>query len=136
MILVAATAGSSARRLIDEAMADVRAGAVGEVPANLRYGRCAGAAELGNAVGYRYPTPRPTESCAAVPAGRIGGEGLLPPHAARRGTHPAHQSARSVQDAASASGVFPTGGHLHLLEIRLQVIQLSPYRAGLPAHRP
>ncbi|WDV49957.1 replication-associated recombination protein A [Streptomyces coeruleorubidus] len=40
---------------IDEAMADVRAGAVGEVPAHLRYGRYTGAAELGNAVGYRYP---------------------------------------------------------------------------------
>ncbi|MGW2700071.1 replication-associated recombination protein A [Streptomyces sp. NPDC001340] len=40
---------------MDEAMADVRAGAVGEVPAHLRQGRYAGAAELGNAVGYRYP---------------------------------------------------------------------------------
>ncbi|NSC25470.1 replication-associated recombination protein A [Streptomyces albus subsp. chlorinus] len=44
---------------IDEAMADVRAGAVGEVPAHLRYGRYAGAAELGNAVGYRYPHATP-----------------------------------------------------------------------------
>ncbi len=40
---------------IDEAMADVRAGAVGEIPAHLRYGRYAGARELGNAIGYRYP---------------------------------------------------------------------------------
>jgi putative ATPase len=40
---------------IDEAMADVRAGAVGEVPAHLRHGRYAGAAELGNAVRYHYP---------------------------------------------------------------------------------
>lgn len=46
------------------------------------------------------------------------------------------QSARSVQDTASVSGIFPTGGHLHRLEIRLQAIQLSPYRAGPPAHRP
>ncbi|MFJ4337079.1 replication-associated recombination protein A [Streptomyces sp. NPDC088915] len=40
---------------IDEAMADVRAGAVGEVPAPLRYSRYAGAREQGNGVGYRYP---------------------------------------------------------------------------------
>ena len=39
---------------IDEAMADVRAGAVGAVPAHLRDGT-QGAAKLGNAVGYRYP---------------------------------------------------------------------------------
>jgi len=44
---------------IDEAMADVRAGAVGEVPAHLRYGRYAGAEKLGNAVGYRYPHATP-----------------------------------------------------------------------------
>ncbi|MFE7268889.1 hypothetical protein ACFU9B_44570, partial [Streptomyces sp. NPDC057592] len=40
---------------IDEAMADVWAGAVGEIPAHLRYGRYAGVRELGNAIGYRYP---------------------------------------------------------------------------------
>lgn len=44
---------------IDEAMADVRAGAVGEIPAHLRYGRYAGARELGNAIGYRYPHRTP-----------------------------------------------------------------------------
>ncbi|WP_017619992.1 hypothetical protein [Nocardiopsis gilva] len=44
---------------IDEAMADVRAGAVGEVPAYLRYGRYAGAEKLGNAVGDRYPHAAP-----------------------------------------------------------------------------
>jgi putative ATPase len=44
---------------IDEAIADVRAGAVGEVPAHLRYGRYAGAEMLGNAVGYRYPHATP-----------------------------------------------------------------------------
>lgn len=44
---------------IDEAMADVRAGAVGEIPAHLRYGRYAGARELGNAIGYRYPHRAP-----------------------------------------------------------------------------
>jgi putative ATPase len=40
---------------IDEAMADVRGGAVGAVPAHLRDGHYAGARKLGNAVGYRYP---------------------------------------------------------------------------------
>lgn len=44
---------------IDEAMSDVRAGAVGAVPAHLRYGRYTGAKELGNAVGYRYPHASP-----------------------------------------------------------------------------
>jgi putative ATPase len=40
---------------IDAAMADVRAGAAGSVPAHLRDGHYAGAQKLGNAVGYRYP---------------------------------------------------------------------------------
>ncbi|HEX8519964.1 MAG TPA: replication-associated recombination protein A [Pseudonocardia sp.] len=40
---------------IDAAMADVRAGAAGPVPPHLRDGHYAGAAALGNAVGYRYP---------------------------------------------------------------------------------
>lgn len=31
---------------------------------------------------------------------------------------------------------FPKGEHLHLLEIRIQVIRPSPYHADLPAHRP
>jgi putative ATPase len=44
---------------MDEAMSDVRAGAVGAVPAHLRYGRYSGAKELGNAVGYRYPHASP-----------------------------------------------------------------------------
>ena len=39
---------------INEAMADVRAGRVGEVPAHLRDGHYAGAAKLGHGVGYRY----------------------------------------------------------------------------------
>ncbi len=44
---------------IDAAMADVRAGAVGSVPAHLRDGHYAGAEKLGNAVGYRYPHSAP-----------------------------------------------------------------------------
>jgi putative ATPase len=44
---------------IDEAMADVRAGAVGAVPPHLRDGHYTGAQKLGNAVGYRYPHDTP-----------------------------------------------------------------------------
>ncbi|MGE3661818.1 MAG: replication-associated recombination protein A [Pseudonocardia sp.] len=44
---------------IDEAMADVRAGAAGAVPPHLRDGHYAGARKLGNAVGYRYPHDDP-----------------------------------------------------------------------------
>ncbi|MDU0301007.1 replication-associated recombination protein A [Streptomyces sp. PAL114] len=44
---------------IDEAMSDVRAGAVGEVPPHLRHSRYTGAKELGNGVGYRYPHRTP-----------------------------------------------------------------------------
>jgi putative ATPase len=44
---------------IDEAMADVRAGAAGAVPPHLRDGHYAGAQKLGNAVGYRYPHSSP-----------------------------------------------------------------------------
>ena len=44
---------------IDEAMADVRAGATGPVPPHLRDGHYAGAQKLGSAVGYRYPHDSP-----------------------------------------------------------------------------
>jgi hypothetical protein len=37
---------------------------------------------------------------------------------------------------APVSGVFPAGSSLHLLEIRLQAIQLSPCHADLSAHHP
>jgi putative ATPase len=40
---------------VDDALADVRRGAAGSVPAHLRDGHYAGAAKLGNATGYRYP---------------------------------------------------------------------------------
>jgi putative ATPase len=40
---------------IGAAMADVRNGAIGSVPAHLRDGHYAGATKLGNATGYRYP---------------------------------------------------------------------------------
>jgi putative ATPase len=44
---------------VDAAIADVRAGAVGAVPAHLRDGHYAGATRLGNAIGYRYPHETP-----------------------------------------------------------------------------
>jgi len=44
---------------IDEALADVRAGATGAVPPHLRDGHYAGAQQLGNGVGYRYPHDEP-----------------------------------------------------------------------------
>ncbi|PPK63925.1 replication-associated recombination protein A [Actinokineospora auranticolor] len=40
---------------VDAAIADVRAGGTGLVPAHLRDGHYAGAKKLGNATGYRYP---------------------------------------------------------------------------------
>jgi len=40
---------------IGAAMADVRNGAIGSVPAHLRDGHYAGARKLGNATGYQYP---------------------------------------------------------------------------------
>jgi hypothetical protein len=37
---------------------------------------------------------------------------------------------------APVSDVFPADGTLHLLEIGIQAVQLSPYRAGPPMRRP
>jgi putative ATPase len=44
---------------MDAALADVRAGATGPVPAHLRDGHYAGSARLGHAQGYRYPHDAP-----------------------------------------------------------------------------
>jgi putative ATPase len=44
---------------IDAALADVRAGATGSVPAHLRDGHYVGSARLGHARGYRYPHDAP-----------------------------------------------------------------------------
>jgi putative ATPase len=44
---------------IDAALADVRAGATGAVPAHLRDGHYSGSARLGHAQGYRYPHDAP-----------------------------------------------------------------------------
>ncbi|MFT3715286.1 MAG: replication-associated recombination protein A [Gordonia sp. (in: high G+C Gram-positive bacteria)] len=44
---------------ISEAMADVAAGRIGDVPSHLRDGHYAGSEKLGNAIGYRYPHEDP-----------------------------------------------------------------------------
>ena len=46
------------------------------------------------------------------------------------------QSGILSQGPAPVSGVFPAGDKLHLLEIRLQAIQLSPCRADPLTHHP
>src|SRR3954463_2172146 len=43
---------------------------------------------------------------------------------------------KPTQDVAPVTGVVPADATLRLLEIGLQAIQLSPYRAGPSAHRP
>ncbi|MDN5855211.1 MAG: replication-associated recombination protein A, partial [Actinomycetia bacterium] len=53
--LAAAPKSNAVIAAIDAAMADVRGGAAGPVPPHLRDGHYAGAEQLGNAVGYRYP---------------------------------------------------------------------------------
>ncbi|WP_454044777.1 replication-associated recombination protein A [Corynebacterium sp. Marseille-Q2516] len=57
--LACAPKSNSVITAIDAALADVRAGKTGAVPAHLRDGHYAGAAALGNAVGYRYPHDDP-----------------------------------------------------------------------------
>jgi putative ATPase len=53
--LATAPKSNAVTTAISAAIADVRKGAVGAVPAHLRDGHYAGAAKLGNAQGYRYP---------------------------------------------------------------------------------
>jgi putative ATPase len=53
--LATAPKSNAVTTAIYEAMADVRAGAIGPVPTHLRDGHYAGAKKLGNATGYRYP---------------------------------------------------------------------------------
>src|SRR6516164_11178631 len=53
--------------------------------------------------------------------------------------HPGGMQQAPLEPAAGAApvtGVFPAGVELHLLEIRVQAIQLLPYHADLPARRP
>ena len=46
---------NSAACAIDEALADVRKGEAGDIPAHLKDGHYSGAQKLGNAIGYKYP---------------------------------------------------------------------------------
>ena len=46
---------NSAVCAIDEALADVRSGNAGDIPAHLKDGHYSGANKLGNAIGYKYP---------------------------------------------------------------------------------
>ncbi|HKR52209.1 MAG TPA: replication-associated recombination protein A [Pseudonocardiaceae bacterium] len=72
---------------IDAALADVRAGATGPVPAHLRDGHYAGSARLGHARGYRYPHDVPDGVLAQQypPDGLIGRDYYQPrAHGAER----------------------------------------------------
>lgn len=55
ILLCTAPKSNSAICAIDAALADVRAGKAGEIPANLRDGHYGGAQKLGRAQGYQYP---------------------------------------------------------------------------------
>ena len=81
---------------IDEAMADVRAGAVGAVPPHLRDGHYAGRAEAGQRRRLPLPARRARgRARPAVPARRAGRPRLLPAHPARRRTHPGRAPAQA-----------------------------------------
>ncbi|MDQ3760944.1 MAG: replication-associated recombination protein A [Actinomycetota bacterium] len=72
---------------IDAALADVRAGATGGVPAHLRDGHYAGSARLGHAQGYRYPHDAPDGVLAQQypPDGLVGRDYYQPSgHGAER----------------------------------------------------
>ena len=85
--LATAPKSNSVIMAINEAMADVREGKAGSVPPPLRDGHYPGAAKLGNAQTLCL-SARPTGcgGAPAVPAGRIGRAGLLPPDQLRRRT--------------------------------------------------
>lgn len=56
VIMVAnAPKSNSGVTAIDSAIADIRAGRSGEIPASLKDGHYGGAKKLGNAIGYKYP---------------------------------------------------------------------------------
>jgi putative ATPase len=57
--LATAPKSNAVTTALGAAMADVRAGKAGLVPAHLRDGHYSGAAGLGNAQGYRYPHDDP-----------------------------------------------------------------------------
>jgi putative ATPase len=57
--LAAAPKSNAVTTALSAAMADIRAGKAGAVPAPLRDGHYSGAAKLGHAQGYRYPHDDP-----------------------------------------------------------------------------
>jgi putative ATPase len=57
--LATAPKSNAVTTALGAAMSDIRSGKAGLVPAHLRDGHYAGAAKLGNAVGYRYPHDDP-----------------------------------------------------------------------------
>lgn len=57
--LATAPKSNAVTTALGAAMADIRAGKAGAVPAHLRDGHYAGAQSLGNAVGYRYAHDHP-----------------------------------------------------------------------------
>lgn len=57
--LATAPKSNAVTTALGAAMNDIRSGKAGLVPAHLRDGHYAGAAKLGNAVGYRYPHDDP-----------------------------------------------------------------------------
>jgi len=59
ILLCTSPKSNSAICAIDEALADVRAGLTGDIPAYLKDGHYEGAKKLGNATGYKYPHSYP-----------------------------------------------------------------------------
>lgn len=59
IMLCTAPKSNSAIVAIDEALADVRAGKIGEIPQNLRDSHYKGAQKLGHGAGYKYPHDYP-----------------------------------------------------------------------------
>ncbi len=55
ILLCTSPKSNSAINAIDAAIADVRSGDYGDIPAHLKDGHYGGAQKLGNAIGYRYP---------------------------------------------------------------------------------
>ena len=85
--LATAPKSNSVTTALSAAMADIRGGKAGPVPAHLRDGHYSGAARLGNAQGYRYPHDDPDGIVAQQypPDGVVGADYYRPTrHGAER----------------------------------------------------
>ena len=85
--LATAPKSNSVTTALSAAMADIRGGKAGPVPAHLRDGHYSGAARLGNAQGYRYPHDDPDGIAAQQypPDGVVGADYYRPTrHGAER----------------------------------------------------